>query len=249
MDGIEWIRVLYAYPINFTDELIETLADSPKIIPYLDLPLQHINDRVLKRMQRRVNRAETEELLGRLRQAIPGLALRTTFIVGFPGETEAEFEELCDFVKDGAIRAGRRLSLFLRAGHARDAAGRSFARGGQGRSAATSHGSAAGSRLRLDRSSRSAKRLRSSWTGPIPRCRATSWPAPTPTPRTSTAWCVSREEPVAPGDLVRRQGHRGRRLRPGSPGHRFGQTGMAEAHGPAWLLHRRKPPSSICPTS
>jgi ribosomal protein S12 methylthiotransferase len=99
IDGLEWIRVLYAYPIHFTDELIETLAEAPKILPYLDMPLQHINDRMLKRMQRRVNRAETEELLSRLRRAIPDLALRTTFITGFPGETEAEFSELCDFVQ------------------------------------------------------------------------------------------------------------------------------------------------------
>jgi ribosomal protein S12 methylthiotransferase len=99
VDGLEWVRVLYAYPINFTDELIETLADSKKVVPYLDLPLQHVNDRVLKRMQRRVNRAATEDLLRRLRSAIPGLALRTTFIVGFPGETEAEFEEVLAFVK------------------------------------------------------------------------------------------------------------------------------------------------------
>jgi ribosomal protein S12 methylthiotransferase len=107
VDGIEWIRILYAYPIYFTDELIRTLAGSTKILPYLDLPLQHINDRMLKRMQRRVNRAETENLLGRLRQAIPGLILRTTFIVGFPGETEAEFEELMEFVRQTRFeRAG-----------------------------------------------------------------------------------------------------------------------------------------------
>src|SRR5262245_56562362 len=99
VEGVEWIRVLYAYPIHFTDELIDTLAGAKKIIPYLDMPLQHINDRVLKRMQRRVNRSATEELLGRLRAAIPGLALRTTFIVGFPGETDAEFGELCEFVR------------------------------------------------------------------------------------------------------------------------------------------------------
>jgi ribosomal protein S12 methylthiotransferase len=98
VDGIEWIRVLYAYPIHFTEELVETLAGTPKIVPYLDLPLQHINDRMLRRMQRRVNRAETETLLNRLRSTIPGLALRTTFIVGFPGETDAEFEELLAFV-------------------------------------------------------------------------------------------------------------------------------------------------------
>jgi ribosomal protein S12 methylthiotransferase len=97
VDGLQWIRILYAYPIHFTQELIETLATAKKIVPYLDMPLQHINDRVLRRMQRRVNRAGTEELIARLRSAIPGLTLRTTFIVGFPGETEAEFQELADF--------------------------------------------------------------------------------------------------------------------------------------------------------
>src|SRR5437764_469901 len=98
VDGLEWIRVLYAYPEHFTDELVETLATAEKIIPYLDMPLQHISDRVLKRMIRRVDRAATEKLLARLRTDIPDLALRTTFIVGFPGETEAEYEELRQFV-------------------------------------------------------------------------------------------------------------------------------------------------------
>jgi ribosomal protein S12 methylthiotransferase len=99
LDGLDWIRVLYAYPINFTDELVETLAGAKKILPYLDMPLQHINDRVLRRMQRRVHRAATEDLLGKLRGAIPNLAMRTTFIVGFPGETDAEFEELLAFAQ------------------------------------------------------------------------------------------------------------------------------------------------------
>jgi ribosomal protein S12 methylthiotransferase len=98
VDGIEWIRVLYAYPIFFNDELIETLAATPKIIPYLDMPLQHISDRVLKRMQRRVRRDEIEQLLGKLRSALPRLTMRTTFIVGFPGETDADFAELADFI-------------------------------------------------------------------------------------------------------------------------------------------------------
>jgi ribosomal protein S12 methylthiotransferase len=98
VEGFDWIRILYAYPINFTDELIDAIAGSKKIVPYIDLPLQHINDRVLRRMQRRVSRAETESLLGRLRQTIPDLVLRTTFIVGFPGESDAEFAELVDFV-------------------------------------------------------------------------------------------------------------------------------------------------------
>jgi ribosomal protein S12 methylthiotransferase len=98
IDGIDWIRIMYAYPIHFTDELIETLARGRKILPYLDLPLQHINDRILKRMQRRVRRQETEELLTKLRSTIPNLVLRTTFIAGFPGETEAEFAELIEFI-------------------------------------------------------------------------------------------------------------------------------------------------------
>ncbi len=99
VDGIEWVRVLYAYPEYFTQDLLETLAGAKKILPYLDMPLQHANDRMLRRMQRRVDRAATEELLARLRSAIPDLTLRTTFIVGFPGETEQDFLELCDFVR------------------------------------------------------------------------------------------------------------------------------------------------------
>jgi ribosomal protein S12 methylthiotransferase len=107
VDGIQWIRLLYAYPEHVTDELLDTLAAAEKVIPYVDMPLQHINDRVLKRMQRRVNRAKTEDLIARWRAAVPGLTFRTTFIVGFPGETDAEFEELCGFVRDTAFdRAG-----------------------------------------------------------------------------------------------------------------------------------------------
>jgi ribosomal protein S12 methylthiotransferase len=100
VEGIEWIRTLYAYPEHISDELIDTFASSKKIIPYLDMPLQHISDRVLKRMIRRVDRAATEALLHRLRARWPDLAIRTTFIAGFPGETDAEFEELKQFVAD-----------------------------------------------------------------------------------------------------------------------------------------------------
>ncbi len=99
IDGIEWIRLMYLYPIHFSDRLIATIAESPKILPYLDMPLQHASDPVLKRMQRRVNRAATEELLGKLRGAMPDLVLRTTFITGFPGETREQFEELLDFTR------------------------------------------------------------------------------------------------------------------------------------------------------
>jgi ribosomal protein S12 methylthiotransferase len=97
VEGIDWIRTLYCYPQFFTDELYGVLGDSKKIIPYLDMPLQHINDRLLKQMNRRHNRSESESIIARLRATIPGLVLRTTFIVGFPGETEAEFAELLDF--------------------------------------------------------------------------------------------------------------------------------------------------------
>ena len=100
VDGLEWIRLMYLYPIHFTDELIDVIAGSGKVLPYLDMPLQHISDRVLKRMTRRTTRAKTEALVGKLRDRIPNLVLRTTMLVGFPGETEAEFDELVDFVTD-----------------------------------------------------------------------------------------------------------------------------------------------------
>lgn len=98
VEGLDWIRVMYLYPMYFGDELIEVLAGARRIVPYLDLPLQHINDGMLRRMQRRVKRAETEELLAKLRGAIANLVLRTTFITGFPGETDAQFDELAEFV-------------------------------------------------------------------------------------------------------------------------------------------------------
>jgi ribosomal protein S12 methylthiotransferase len=99
VEGLRWIRLLYLYPMHVTDELIETLAAAEKILPYLDLPLQHIHDEVLRRMRRCVNRAETEALLEKLRRRIKSLVLRTTWIAGFPGETEEQFQELLAFVK------------------------------------------------------------------------------------------------------------------------------------------------------
>ena len=99
VEGIDWVRVLYNYPHYFTDELYEVLGSASKVVPYLDIPLQHINDRILKMMNRRHTRAETEAIIARLREGVPGLVLRTTFIVGFPGETEAEFEELLAYVE------------------------------------------------------------------------------------------------------------------------------------------------------
>jgi ribosomal protein S12 methylthiotransferase len=104
VDGIEWVRLLYCYPEHVSDELLDTLSSAKKIIPYIDMPLQHINDRMLRRMQRRVTRESTVDLLGRLRQALPDLTLRTTFIVGFPGETDAEYEELVAFVREAQFQ-------------------------------------------------------------------------------------------------------------------------------------------------
>ena len=98
VEPLRWIRLMYLYPAHVTDALIRAVNTCEKVIPYLDLPLQHISDPILRGMRRRVSRAETERLLGRLRGEIDGLVLRTTFIVGFPGETERHFNELLDFV-------------------------------------------------------------------------------------------------------------------------------------------------------
>ncbi len=95
---LKWVRILYCYPRFFTDELIETIAAEPKICNYVDLPLQHAHDAVLKRMRRPDTRAEIEALLERIRKGIPGVAIRSTFIVGYPGETEEEFETLKNFL-------------------------------------------------------------------------------------------------------------------------------------------------------
>ncbi|WP_105325495.1 30S ribosomal protein S12 methylthiotransferase RimO [Acidaminococcus provencensis] len=96
---LRWIRVLYCYPDSFTDELIETMATCDKVCNYVDLPLQHASNSLLKTMRRRDTREQVEELLAKLRRRIPDICLRTTFIVGFPGETEEQFAELLDFVK------------------------------------------------------------------------------------------------------------------------------------------------------
>jgi ribosomal protein S12 methylthiotransferase len=100
INGIEWIRLMYAYPGRFPDDVIDVIGSNPKICKYVDIPLQHISDDVLKSMRRGVTGKRTKELLTRLRDKIPGIALRTTFIVGYPNETEQDFEELCNFVKE-----------------------------------------------------------------------------------------------------------------------------------------------------
>ena len=100
VDGIRWIRILYAYPERISDAFIAAMVRNTKVVPYLDLPIQHCDDAVLKAMNRRGGRKEIEDAIARLRAAIPGITLRTTLIAGFPGETEEQFEDLCNFVKE-----------------------------------------------------------------------------------------------------------------------------------------------------
>ncbi len=100
VDGIEWIRLLYAYPSHFPDDVIETIAENPKVCKYIDMPLQHISDNVLKSMRRGITSRRTRELLMKIKKRIPNIVLRTTFIVGYPNETEKEFSELLDFVNE-----------------------------------------------------------------------------------------------------------------------------------------------------
>ena len=102
-----WVRLHYLYPDEITDDMIETIATEPKIVKYLDIPIQHVNNRILKAMHRRGDSAFLRDLFGELRSRIPGLVLRTSLIVGLPGETEEEFEELCEFMREMNIeRAG-----------------------------------------------------------------------------------------------------------------------------------------------
>ena len=100
IDGFVWVRVHYLYPDEMSDELIDVLANEPKIVKYLDIPIQHINDDILRRMNRRGNGEYVKELFAKLRREIPGLVLRTSLITGLPGEGEAEFAQLCDFLKE-----------------------------------------------------------------------------------------------------------------------------------------------------
>lgn len=100
IDGIEWIRMLYCYPDKITDELLDTMAKQPKVLNYIDLPLQHADDNVLKAMNRRGDSAYLRETVNKIREKLPDAVIRTTFIVGFPGEGEEEFENLAEFVNE-----------------------------------------------------------------------------------------------------------------------------------------------------
>ncbi|MFY8202289.1 MAG: 30S ribosomal protein S12 methylthiotransferase RimO [Pirellula staleyi] len=100
INGLDWIRLMYFYPMYIDDQLVKTIANAKKIVPYIDMPLQHINDTMLKRMARRVTRDKTHELVTKLRDGIPNLVMRTTMITGFPGETDEQFDELEAFVAE-----------------------------------------------------------------------------------------------------------------------------------------------------
>ena len=110
IDGVEWIRLLYVYPACFSDDMIDAIADIPQVVKYVDIPLQHITDNMLRRMGRRLNERKTRELLEKMRARIPDLYLRTTFIVGFPGEEEADYQGLRQFVEEFRFE---RLGTFL----------------------------------------------------------------------------------------------------------------------------------------
>ena len=99
IEKLHWIRIHYLYPDEITDELIEVIASEPKIVKYMDIPIQHVNERILKKMNRRGTRAELDELFRKLRERIPGVVIRTSLITGLPLEGEAEFEELCDWLR------------------------------------------------------------------------------------------------------------------------------------------------------
>src|SRR5437773_5802777 len=100
LPDVRWLRLMYAYPSCFTDEMIRTIADCDRVVKYIDMPLQHINDEILTKMRRRVSRREIETLLEKLRKWVPGIAIRTTFIAGSPGETDKQHAELVKFVRD-----------------------------------------------------------------------------------------------------------------------------------------------------
>lgn len=100
VDGIEWIRLHYAYPSKFPLEILDVMRDQPKVCNYLDIPLQHYSDPVLSRMKRQITSSETKELIEAIRSKVPGIALRTTMLVGFPGETENDFDTMCRFVEE-----------------------------------------------------------------------------------------------------------------------------------------------------
>lgn len=104
VEGIEWLRIHYSYPADFPEDVLEEMAANPKVCRYMDIPLQHVSDRVLDKMHRHVDGAWTRELIRRMREKVPGVVLRTTLIVGHPGEREADFQELVEFVREARFQ-------------------------------------------------------------------------------------------------------------------------------------------------
>ena len=104
VEGIEWLRIHYSYPADFPEDVLEEMAANPKVCRYMDIPLQHVSDRVLDKMHRHVDGAWTRELIRRMREKVPGVALRTTLIVGHPGEQAEDFRQLLDFVKEACFQ-------------------------------------------------------------------------------------------------------------------------------------------------
>jgi ribosomal protein S12 methylthiotransferase len=147
VEGLDWIRLLYAYPTEVTDSLIDVLANGKRVLPWLDVPIQHASDNVLARMKRGHGRAVLERLVERLRKAHPRFAIRTTVIVGFPGETDADFEALLEFL---AWAKFDRLGAFRYSREPGSAAGsrRTGSGTGEGRALASPHGLAATTRVR-----------------------------------------------------------------------------------------------------
>ena len=214
IDGLEWIRLLYLYPTTITDDVLDAMAECEKVCKYIDLPLQHASADVLRRMRRPGNREAYDKLLARIRARVPGVTLRTTFIVGFPGETEQDFEELCDFVRDtGFDHVGvftyshEEDTRALRDGRRR--AGRRSRRRGATRSCGCRSRSSQRGRRRA-----SATSCRVMVDGPSPDSRAGADRAgsrarrPTST-RSSTSTSATRRR-WRPGELRRRPHHRRR---------------------------------------
>ena len=110
VDGIEWIRIHYSYPASFPEDVLDQMADNPKVCRYMDIPLQHISDKVLDNMHRHVDGAWTRELIRKMRERVPGVVLRTTMIVGHPGEGKRDFQELLDFAQEARFE---RLGAFM----------------------------------------------------------------------------------------------------------------------------------------
>ena len=189
------------------------MAECEKVCKYIDLPLQHASADVLRRMRRPGNRAAYDKLLARIRRRVPGVTLRTTFIVGFPGETEQDFEELVRVRPRHRVRSRRRLHLLARGRHARLRDGRRRAGRGQGGAARPADAVAEADRAAAAEGAPRRRSSRSWWTArrptPTSCCRAGSRARR----RTSTRWSTCRSatrRAVAPGDLVRRAHHRRR---------------------------------------